>query len=176
MHGQDTETWHENGQNVTWATFLSLRIRPKSPKRYAGSVFDVAETPEEAQTLRWPRFRRCGGAPSSPNVTLEPFSRLRRPPKSQTLCWYLKKPDRILCFRGTPIPWAEILRCALPPWFIFDHSRVRSLGPSTAPSFQPRLFSKSYAQGRIGPLRSDLMLYIKKMKNTVQARTVRGEP
>ena len=28
------------------------------PKRYAGSVFGVTEAPEEAQTLRWQRFRR----------------------------------------------------------------------------------------------------------------------
>ena len=28
------------------------------PKRCAGSVFGVTEAPEEAQTLRWQRFRR----------------------------------------------------------------------------------------------------------------------
>ena len=54
------------GPNATLAAFSTLRRRPKQPKRYAGSVFDVAEPPEEAQTLRWqrfPRFRVVGEAP-----------------------------------------------------------------------------------------------------------------
>ena len=52
----------QRGPNAMLAAFLSLRRRPKRPKRYAGSVFGVAEASEEALTLRWQPFWRCRGA------------------------------------------------------------------------------------------------------------------
>ena len=84
-----TLRWHRfrrcgsprRGPNATLAAFSTLRRCPKQSKRYAGSVFDVAEAPQAAQTLRWQRCRRCGGDPSSPNVTLAAFSTSPNRPK-----------------------------------------------------------------------------------------------
>ena len=46
-----------------------------------GNLFVIADPPEESQTLRWQRFRRCGNPRRSANATLAAFSTLRRRPK-----------------------------------------------------------------------------------------------